>query len=922
MNYKRLLTILLILALALTFSPAQPAYAATITVETTNDVLDAAATCGAVSVASLPGADTFTSLREAICAANNNAGNDIIQFNITGCGGVCTIQPTTALPELTDDNTTINGYSQGLASPATETTPALILIEIDGRNVANNNGLSISSANNQVRGLAINRFGWNGIAIGGATATGNIVTGNHIGSDASGTMLFIGNKFDGVFIGLGAQNNMIGGDEPAERNIISGNELDGVGIHGGDTMSNTVSGNYIGADASGAVDMGNYWHGVHIYGGAKHNIVGGDTAGQRNVISENGQNGVYLAGGETMGNVILGNYIGTDYTGLIELGNFWDGVALTDGAHHNTIGPDNVISDNELTGIYLYGANTRENVITGNFIGPDHTGASGLGNRLAGVFIEGGAHNNNIGPDNIISGNSGGGVSISGAGTTSNTIAGNYIGLTADGTDPLINYGNGVDIRGGAQDNIVGGDSVNERNVISSNTGSGVFISGAGTNRNVVSGNYLNTNAEGTAPVRSFNSAVHIADGAQNNLIGGHTEGERNVIGGVGISSNPPAIWIEGAGTDNNFVSGNYIGTDPTGMVSLENYGTGVMIDEGAQNNVIGGTAAGAGNLISANGGSGIAIRDAGTNDNIVSGNTIGLASDGTTALGNVRDGVIIWDGADLNTIGSGNLIAHNGDNGVEVNGAATNRNTITQNSIFANTGIGIDLVDGANDGIIAPTITAVTSGSIHITGDSCPDCTVEVFANRDTEGEGEIYVGSAVADALGDFTLTVSYLPYLNLTSTSTNSSGTSEFSEVFTAELPMLTSSSMEVNPTTLAPGETLTYTITLTNTGTVAATATVSDTLPVESLTWADQFSLSNGTLAWDETNNRLVWNGTVNVGASETIAYQAIVNSDVVSGTVIVNTASMNDGAGTTRPIGPTMATVLDVSHDLYLPLVVR
>ena len=84
--------IVLLAVLALTQPLTRPAYAATITVSTTNDVLDAAATCGAVTVGLLPGPDGFTSLREAMCAANNNAGSDTIAFSIVGCGGVCTIQ--------------------------------------------------------------------------------------------------------------------------------------------------------------------------------------------------------------------------------------------------------------------------------------------------------------------------------------------------------------------------------------------------------------------------------------------------------------------------------------------------------------------------------------------------------------------------------------------------------------------------------------------------------------------------------------------------------------------------------------------------------------------------------------------------------------------------------------------------------------
>ena len=278
--------IVLLVVLAMVQSPVRPAYAATITVSTINDVLDAAATCGAVTVGLLPGTDGVISLREAMCAANNNGGSDTIAFNIAGCGGVCTIQPSIALPVLTGDGTIIDGYTQKGAVPATDTTPATLLIEIDGTNVANNNGFNILSAGNVISGVVINRFGWDGIYIGGSGATGNIIAGNHIGTNVAGTAA-LSNTLGGVYIAAGAQNNIVGGDTAAERNVLSGNGWEGVGIHGSNTMSNTISGNYIGVGAGG---LGNNLDGVHIYGGAKNNTVGGDRPGERSVIS----------GGDTM----------------------------------------------------------------------------------------------------------------------------------------------------------------------------------------------------------------------------------------------------------------------------------------------------------------------------------------------------------------------------------------------------------------------------------------------------------------------------------------------------------------------------------------------------------------------------------------------------------------------------------------------
>jgi hypothetical protein len=157
MRRKRFWIMAPVLALVLALVLAQPTYADDITVDTTNDVLDAASgICNDVTIDLLPGTDGVTSLREAICAANNNSGPDTILFNITsgcGAGGVCTIQPTNALPFLTDNGTTINGYSQPGTAEATDGTPATLLIEISGANVANQNGFNIFSADNIIKGL-------------------------------------------------------------------------------------------------------------------------------------------------------------------------------------------------------------------------------------------------------------------------------------------------------------------------------------------------------------------------------------------------------------------------------------------------------------------------------------------------------------------------------------------------------------------------------------------------------------------------------------------------------------------------------------------------------------------------------------------------------------------------------------------------
>ncbi|HVK09195.1 MAG TPA: LamG domain-containing protein, partial [Gemmataceae bacterium] len=180
------------------------------------------------------------SLRQALVDANAAPGRDDILFNI-GAGGLQTITPLTALPTIIDpvaiDGTTQPGYA------------GYPLIEVRGDSAgAAADGLTVTAADSTVRGLAINRFAGSGVRISGAAATGNVVAGNYLGTDAAGTAA-AGNGAHGVLVTDGASNNTVGGAAAADRNVISGNAGDGVRVTG--SAGNTVSGNYIGANALG-----------------------------------------------------------------------------------------------------------------------------------------------------------------------------------------------------------------------------------------------------------------------------------------------------------------------------------------------------------------------------------------------------------------------------------------------------------------------------------------------------------------------------------------------------------------------------------------------------------------------------------------------------------------------------------------------
>jgi hypothetical protein len=481
-------------------------------------------------------------------------------------------------------------------------------------------------------------------------------------------------------------------------------------------------------------------------------------------------------------NTVSGNYLGTDSTGSSGLGNK-QGVVINFGPQGNVVGGDtpeerNVISGNDQYGVYVMGESADRNIVSGNYIGTDATGTQALGNGGTGVAISYGSQNNTVGGDtegerNIISGNDGDGVSISEDDTINNTVSGNYIGTVVSGTQALGNTGDGVQISGGAQNNTVGGDTEGERNVISSNR-TGVYIVSADTMSNTVSGNYIGTDVSGSSDLGNTLTGVRIATGAQSNTIGGQTTGERNVISGSGFYG----VEISGIGADGNTVLGNHIGTDAAGTQALGNTYDGVRIGDGAQNNTIGGQTTAQRNIIAASTWNGVYIKGSGTDGNTISHNYIGTDVTGTQDRGNTYNGIRIDDAAQDNTVGPNNLIAYNDRHGVFVDGTGTTSNTITQNSIHSHGGsyLGIYLNAGGNDDILAPAGVSV-DGCFTVLGTADPGDTVEIFTDPDDEGER--YLATAVADGLGDWEVTGPFKFDAYVTATATDASGnTSEFS------------------------------------------------------------------------------------------------------------------------------------------------
>jgi titin len=278
-----------------------------------------------------------------------------------------------------------------------------------------------------------------------SNATNSSIANNYIGVDSSGTV-DLGNGSPGIWIQDVSNNITIGGATVASRNVIAGNNGDGIRLRGVDVDNVSVIGNFIGTDANGTTAIVNDGAGVRIELGANSNTIGGITSSERNIISGNANDGILIADIGSSLNQVFGNYIGTDVSGQSAVPN---GAGLTLTAPNNRIGSGvagagNLISGNSGDGVKILGANANNNLIQGNIVGLNASGDTDLGNSLVGIAMQLGANNNTIGVDgdgvndvgegNIVAGNNTLGIRIVDAGSDSNIVAGNKIGTDITGT--------------------------------------------------------------------------------------------------------------------------------------------------------------------------------------------------------------------------------------------------------------------------------------------------------------------------------------------------------------------------------------------------------------------------------------------------------------------------------------------------------
>ena len=530
-------------------------------------------------------------------------------------------------------------------------------------------------------------------------ANGGIVSDCYIGTAADGVTPFPNQYGIGLSGGTyGTYNLGYARNVTVHNNVISGNTAAGIVLEGNGTRGNVIIGNRIGVSANGDQSVSNHY-GIIVMTNANGNRIGGTTAAERNIISANTEIGIYIESSDS--NVVCGNYIGLDATGTRTFEYAPDSAIQANGVEINTTGQYNII-----------GGSTAEerNVISGN--------------RVYGCIYYGNCSHNNI--------------------------CGNYIGTDAGGESAIPNA-TGICVDGSSNHNIM------ENNVLSGNRSYGLFIVTRGTDGNIFRGNKVGTNAAGTSALPN-DVGLMIAATAQGNIIGGDVPADRNLFSGNRYAG----IEVTDAGTENNRIVGNYIGTDITGNQSLPNE-NGIIVSALVKHLDIDG------NVISGNTGFGVVLTDR-ADSNVVRNNKIGTGADTSVSLGNGGAGVALAGGATHNRIGSdgeGNIIAYNDSTGIVLTGSDTRRNRFSQNSIYRNRYAGIYFMDdGCNDNVTAPIITTANrfaeAGFSEVAGTvsiSNPQLSVvEVFvADGDDSpllpAQGKHYLGSAFPDANGNWT-------------------------------------------------------------------------------------------------------------------------------------------------------------------------
>ena len=631
------------------------------------------------------GLEGTTTLRQAIYDSNATPGPNTIDFNIPG-PGVHTISLASPLPPITDP-VVINGYTQ----PGYSGVPLISLTPSTAAPFTGD-GLTLLGGGNTVQGLDIGGFNGNGIRI--TRGGGNVIQNNRIGTDPAGTTERP-NSGSGILIEASSNNTI-------RDNLVSGNGAAGAAgitltdtaapLVLSDTLSGTVSGSLSGT-VSGS--FGDFFSPGTLSGsyvlqgllqGAFFNLNIPNAPGQLGTTSTPH----YPDSPTYTGSTTLGPWSATlSGQGLTQTLNALASTAPTtitfpsetsinetftlngtlggfpytfDGTFNGTFsfsdfgttvtgpvsGPMTVAVQETLPPVTSTPTN---NQISGNKIGTDVSGNAALGNVLDGILLSNASETSISG--NQISGNGVGqdaaGINVTGVNSSGNVMSNNLIGTNAAGTADLGNSLHGIFVGNGASNNIIDPGNVISGNGTPTNQGVGVYVFGSTTTGNRITGNRIGTNATGTAGLTDLAGLIHPVIGVlisqssgntvQGNLISGNRFVGLEIAGGAGGTAS------------GNLVQGNKIGTNFDGTAAIPNGLDGITINN-APNNLIGGTTAGAGNLISGNGSVGIQLFGPLTQGNVIEGNALGLDSAGRPTLPNRAGGIFVNTGPLNNQVG------------------------------------------------------------------------------------------------------------------------------------------------------------------------------------------------------------------------------------------------------------------------------
>ncbi len=489
---------------------------------------------------------------------------------------VWTIAVKSALPAISTNAAIIDGYTQLGASPNTlgQGDNAVLKIALSGAGQGTIDGLTIAQEGSHVSGLDIENFGRAGSSENPfddgygivVTAAGNVqVAGCFIGSDPTGTIA--APNANGVEIET--SSNLIGGPNVSDRNIISGNSEDGLDVLEQvanplniEPTGNRIENNYIGIDAAGTKALGNT---DGVGDGGSGDTYGGTAAGLGNVISGNQDIGLYAGGSVT----IEGNYVGTNPTGNVALGN-GDGISATQAAGGpspvSVIITNNVASGNGADGIYvsqLSQASPATYTIADNLVGTNAAGTAAMGNGADGIFLQYVTGSSIL--DNVSSANETG---LNAFNCASDVFQGNRIGTDETGQVALGNRFGGIELTE-STGNTFGGTGPGQGNVIADNGTVGISVDEGQQNLITHNSIFGNTDAgislnPGVGQLEAAPVLTFTPTSASTGTLSGTLNASPSLAYTVEVFSNPSAVRA-GDEQGKTFVQDVTVDTDSTG---------------------------------------------------------------------------------------------------------------------------------------------------------------------------------------------------------------------------------------------------------------------------------------------------------------------------------------------------------------------